>query len=44
MNTTMRTGLKTCLAGFVAVAAAVAIQAQEEGGVDDLEVVEVNTP
>ena len=39
MNTTM----KTCLAAFVAVAASVALHAQEEGGVDDLEVVEVNT-
>ncbi|MCY3814281.1 MAG: MotA/TolQ/ExbB proton channel family protein [Gammaproteobacteria bacterium] len=39
MNTTM----KTCLAGFIAVAASVALQAQEEAGVDDLEVVEVNS-
>ena len=46
MNTTMRTGLKTCVAGIVAVAASAAIQAQAQaqaGGVDDLEVVEVNT-
>lgn len=46
MKTTMRTCLRICLAGLVAVAAPVAIQAQEaqgEGGVDDLEVVEANT-
>ena len=39
----MNTAMKTCLAAFVAVATSVALQAQEEGGVDDLEVVEVNT-
>ena len=36
--------MKTCLFGAIAVATAIAIQAQEEGaGVDDLEVVEVNS-
>ena len=39
----MNTAMKTCLAAFVAVGTSVALQAQEEGGVDDLEVVEVNT-
>ena len=40
----MTTTMKTCLLGIVALAASVAVQAQEEEtGVDDLEVVEVNT-
>ena len=40
----MTTTMKTCLLGIVVLAASVAVQAQEEEtGVDDLEVVEVNT-